>query len=332
MKNFRPNGYGYAVVFAAMLGVLAAGPVLAVEPSATEAAKTKGATAVTEKKSAAPKHETATATSQEKAAPAKTDQPAPNANKEVALSNEVLEKLKLHLDRSAKSQYEIYFIGMLVIVGFVWLGVLSFAYFHNISKLLATLDAMTRAINEGMSGLKQPATVGAAHPLSPGILTISPRHGAKAGGYEIIVTGENYDAQTRVSIGGQRTSQEQISGSNSIRLRVPPATASGWVDVEVINGLAISFSRPKCFLYVDPLRLDGPEKVSSGTVQLTLAGQGFYDGLQVEVDGNAAQARYVSETAMEVTLPTKAQAGDVLAIKVQNAISNEVQEKRVSVQ
>lgn len=146
MKISRFNGV-QVVLFAAMLGVFALAPVSAAEVAA-DTAKTKSAAAATEKKEAASKCDPGTGTSQQKPAEPQASPPAPSSGRDAALSSEVLEKLKQNLDSDSKYLSQLILMGVLVFVTFVWLGILSFAYLHKLSELLATLNNLTKIIEE----------------------------------------------------------------------------------------------------------------------------------------------------------------------------------------
>ncbi|MBC8232476.1 IPT/TIG domain-containing protein [bacterium] len=112
----------------------------------------------------------------------------------------------------------------------------------------------------------------------PNIEKIEPPGGSPEGGTVITVTGTGFNENTTVRIGGALLKDKQVSGTTTIKGKVPPGN-EGWQDVSVANGdLQTVIHRGFC--YCLPPTVEMVEPVGGnpkGGTYITITGTGFWE-------------------------------------------------------
>ena len=146
---------------------------------------------------------------------------------------------------------------------------------------------------------------GYLYALPPTVTSVSPDHGALAGGTSVTVSGTDFQSGVTVTFDG--TPAASVVFVNSTTLTVTtPAHALGLVDVVVANPDTQSDTLSSGFEYVlaPTVTSLSPDNgsVAGGTV-VTVTGTGFRDGAVVAFDGVFAAVTFVSSTELTATAP-----------------------------
>ena len=144
----------------------------------------------------------------------------------------------------------------------------------------------------------------------PNIEKIEPPGGSPEGGTVITVTGTGFNENTTVRIGGALLKDKQVSGTTTIKGKVPPGN-EGWQDVSVANGdLQTVIHRGFC--YCLPPTVEMVEPVGGnpeGGTYITITGTGFWERVTdirtiVTVGGkNASDIQVWSATKITARTP-----------------------------
>jgi hypothetical protein len=118
-------------------------------------------------------------------------------------------------------------------------------YYYSSLSIRVRVPAVTtpgaidiRVVNpNGQEGVLRDGYTYEALPLAPAptITSITPNSGLVTGGYYGIINGSNFDKNAKVYFGGVEVPINYYYSSSRIRVRVPAASASGAVDVKVVN-------------------------------------------------------------------------------------------------
>jgi hypothetical protein len=138
---------------------------------------------------------------------------------------------------------------------------------------------------------------------------LSPREGPLAGGTTLTLTGQGFDDEVTVLVGGASATGLTRTGSTSLTVVTPRGQQADLVDVVVYNKNGVSTQR-RAFRYLPDLRvsrlapLSGP--AAGGTV-VTLTGSGFTGATEVRFGAVAGTGLAVSnDGALTVTTPAQA--------------------------
>jgi len=160
----------------------------------------------------------------------------------------------------------------------------------------------------------------------PTVAKVSPAHGAAAGGYDVVVTGESFDAACLVKFGTKTSGKVLFLSSQALVVKVPSGTAGETVAVEVANPDGQSGSLADGFTWdseeIAQLNLlsvtpsSGPQ---AGGTPVTIVGAGFSSqGLKVFF--GAKEATGVSLVSDQVlSAATPAGLPGLVDVKVQSA-------------
>jgi hypothetical protein len=150
---------------------------------------------------------------------------------------------------------------------------------------------------------------------------VAPDRIPTAGGVEVTLYGEGFDAQTRVSFGGATGVRHTVISDELLRVVTPPR-AAGVVDVRASNAdeSAVLYG---AVTYVEALRLDAVRPATgplAGNIPVTLEGAAFEQGMTVQFGGVAATVTSVKAGGAEanVVLPPRSSAG-LVDVRVVNA-------------
>jgi hypothetical protein len=122
---------------------------------------------------------------------------------------------------------------------------------------------------------------------------ITPELGPLAGGVPVTITGEGFDEETRVLIGGRLLEGLELVDETTLTGALPGQMHGhrGWADVIVTNGFE-QRTGEWVFRYVTPLRvdrLDPPGGARAGGTTLILTGEGLEAGTEVRLGGVLAE-------------------------------------------
>ncbi len=136
--------------------------------------------------------------------------------------------------------------------------------------------------------------------------TITPTSVPTQGGVELTVEGAGFDAQTRLSLGGQTALRHEVLSPLLMRVIAPPGTV-GPADARVTNPSA-TVTVADAVTYFAPLeieRLAPATGDTAGGTTVAVVGTGFAQGDVVEFDNVAATVVSVATdgTRIEVTTP-----------------------------
>jgi hypothetical protein len=135
---------------------------------------------------------------------------------------------------------------------------------------------------------------------------ITPTDVPTRGGVELTVEGAGFDAQTRLSLGGETALRHEVLSPTLMRV-LAPAGAEGPADARLTNASA-TVTLADAVNYFAPLEIEGLTPATGDTAggsAVTVEGTGFAQGDVVEFDNVAAAVVSVSSdgTRIEVTTP-----------------------------
>ncbi|MCR8844809.1 IPT/TIG domain-containing protein [Paenibacillus sp. SC116] len=153
--------------------------------------------------------------------------------------------------------------------------------------------------------------------VQPTVTAVAPNKGLTRGGYEVVVTGTNFDPQSKVFIGGVEATTT-FRSATELRAAVPAATTAGIVDVRVVIGNGKDATLAQSFTYEAPVIVSPTvtsvtpnEGLKAGGYWIKAVGTNFKEGIKVTINGVASESYYISSTALDVRVPASAIAGAV---------------------
>ena len=185
-------------------------------------------------------------------------------------------------------------------------------------------EDVTITINSG-AGFKVGATFAAKVMIMDGdtpiIDSIFPETGSAAGGDLVEISGENFDENNVVKIGGILATEVEVISPELISCRTPAGTI-GLADVTVIQD---TFTRTLtgAYLYIAPptatkiLPFSGP---TSGGTPVTITGTNFIAGAEVEIGGSPCTSVVVVSSTKITCVTPSGVAGDQSVIVFVNDI------------
>jgi hypothetical protein len=158
---------------------------------------------------------------------------------------------------------------------------------------------------------------------APRVTSVSPEHGANAGGTELVVRGQDFDPGAAVFVCGIAVTATWKSPEEVVVV-TPPVARDGLVDVRVVNADEQAGVAEKAFRYLAPLpppelRQVGPSRGSqAGGLKVALYGESFAEGVTVRFGGvPAASVRFLTGKEIEAVTPAFTGHGEV-AVEVVN--------------
>ncbi|WP_338868383.1 IPT/TIG domain-containing protein [Myxococcus stipitatus] len=155
---------------------------------------------------------------------------------------------------------------------------------------------------------------------APVLTGIAPSSGPTRGGGALTLTGSNFVAGARVTLGSVDATDVTVVSANTLTATAP-ARAAGVVDVAVIHPDGQSTVLAKAFTYLAPPTLSSINPdfgESNGGQRVTLSGSGFRTGAKVRFGGVEAEGVSVlSDTSVSVFTPVH--AAGLVDVQVENA-------------
>ncbi|MCY1078835.1 IPT/TIG domain-containing protein [Archangium lansingense] len=155
---------------------------------------------------------------------------------------------------------------------------------------------------------------------APVLTGVAPGSGPTRGGSALTLTGSNFVAGVRVTLGSVEATDVTVISANTLTATAP-ARAAGLVDVAVINPDGQSSVLAKGFTYlvqpaISSVTPDWGE--SNGGQRVTISGSGFRTGLKVRFGGaEAAGVSVLGDTSFSAFTPVHAPG--VVDVEVENA-------------
>jgi hypothetical protein len=156
----------------------------------------------------------------------------------------------------------------------------------------------------------------------PRVASVSPVRGPSAGGTEIVVRGERFDASARAYLCGVEA-KIVASSAEELRLLTPAVARDGDADLRVVNADEQADVLAHAFFYVaalPPPRLATVSPASGsqlGGLAVAVLGEDFADGVIVSFGGVVAATRFLTHRELAVTAPAFAGSGEV-TVAVEN--------------
>lgn len=138
-----------------------------------------------------------------------------------------------------------------------------------------------------------------------GLDSVTPTRIPTQGGVEVSLSGRGFNAQTRVSFGGQTSLRHTLVDSTLLRVIAPPHV-KGAVDVRATNLDATAYL-PEAVTYYETLRLDAVRPATGKTVgneSVELQGSGFVTGMTVKFGNANATVQTVDAAGEQATVLT----------------------------
>lgn len=144
------------------------------------------------------------------------------------------------------------------------------------------------------------------------LATLDPASGATSGGTAVTVTGEGFNDEMVVLVGGRQVVSLEVNEEGTSATFLTPPGVPGRVDVEALDTFGAS-TLSLAFTYVSALSLDGvsPAAIAQGAPAVVeLRGAGFDRDTTVTVGGEAAPTQnLISEARLRVTVPATLPVG-----------------------
>jgi hypothetical protein len=150
------------------------------------------------------------------------------------------------------------------------------------------------------------------------VTAISPERIPSEGGVEVSVEGRGFNAETRVSFGGETGIRHTLVDSSLMRVVAPPH-APGVVDVRASNADG-SDVLPQAATYFEALRIDDVRPASGTTAggdSVTIYGAGFETGMVVEFGGVSATVQSVDASGAEASVVTPAGSAGLTDVRAE---------------
>jgi IPT/TIG domain len=147
---------------------------------------------------------------------------------------------------------------------------------------------------------------------TPTVSSLSPISGPAAGGTTVTLTGTNFTGATGVTFDGTPATSYTVVNSTTITAVSPAGTGTDFVQVTGPGGTSAT-SAATAFTYVAAPTLTSLSPTSgptTGGTTVTLTGTNFTAASTVKVDGVLTPVTYVSDTQLQVIMPSAA-AGPV---------------------
>lgn len=164
---------------------------------------------------------------------------------------------------------------------------------------------------EGQSATLDAAFTYEPLPPAPVVASIAPASGSTAGGTAVTITGSNFQAGARVTIGVAAT---VTSLTSTAITAVTAARTAGTVGVTVTNPDGQSGTLASAFTYAAPptfTSLTPTSGSTAGGTVVTISGSGFVTGMRVTFSGVAATVTSTTATSLRVTTPAAGSPGPV---------------------
>jgi hypothetical protein len=193
-----------------------------------------------------------------------------------------------------------------------------------------TVDVVLRNPDE------QSATLSSAFQYAgrktPTITSIEPVSGPTTGGTGVLLKGEDLDAVTVVLVGGQRAAGFKARGGE-LAFVTPPRGREGAADLELRTGHGASIVRKNAFSYepvpAPVIRSVTPNRGSTaGGTEVTIAGEHFFPGATVLVDGEPAKTTKVRDKDTIVFTAPPGENGVMVDVVVRSSTGQEAVAKR----
>ncbi|QRO02119.1 IPT/TIG domain-containing protein [Archangium violaceum] len=155
---------------------------------------------------------------------------------------------------------------------------------------------------------------------APVLTGVAPGSGPTRGGSALTLTGSNFVAGARVTLGSVEATDVTVVSANTLTATAP-AHAAGVVDVAVINPDEQSAVLAKGFTYLAPPTISSvtPDSgESNGGQRVTISGSGFRTGVKVRFGGAEAEGVSVlGDTSLSAFTPVHAPG--LVDVQVENA-------------
>jgi hypothetical protein len=166
----------------------------------------------------------------------------------------------------------------------------------------------------------------------PVIAGVEPTSGPATGGTGVLVRGEFLEAVTQVLLGGRAAANFKVRGSE-LAFVVPPSPREGSADLELRAEGGASTLRKNAFQYmpVPPpaIRTVSPNRIAvGGGTEVTIAGENFFAGARVSVDGEPVATAKVRDRATIVFSAPPGEAGTMVDVAVRSPTGQEAVAKR----
>ncbi|PTL79262.1 IPT/TIG domain-containing protein [Vitiosangium sp. GDMCC 1.1324] len=193
---------------------------------------------------------------------------------------------------------------------------------HLTATTLAHAAGVVDVVVSNPSGSRATLGGGFTYEKAPApVLTgVAPGSGPTRGGSALTLTGSNFVAGVRVTLGSVEATDVTVVGANTVTATAP-AQAAGVVDVAVINPDGQSAALTKGFTYLAPPVVSFVTPYwgeSNGGEYVTISGSGFRTGAKVRFGGaEAAGVSVLSATSLSAFTP--AHAPGLVDVEVENA-------------
>ncbi|WP_216673652.1 IPT/TIG domain-containing protein, partial [Pyxidicoccus fallax] len=155
---------------------------------------------------------------------------------------------------------------------------------------------------------------------APVLTGISPSSGPTRGGSALTLTGSNFVAGARVTLGSVEATEVTVISANTLTATAP-ARAAGSVDVAVIHPDGQSAVLARGFTYLAPPAISSLSPTSgesNGGQRVNISGTGFRTGAKVRFGGVAAEdVSVLGDTSIGVFTPVHAPG--LVDVQVENA-------------
>ena len=160
-------------------------------------------------------------------------------------------------------------------------------------------------------------TGGFSYSASLGLTSVTPRNIPVQGGVELTIQGAGFDAQTRLSLGGQTALRHELLSPTLMRV-LAPAGQVGDADARVTNASA-TMTLPDAVTYYAPLEITSLSPavgVAAGGDAVVVRGSGFEQDAAVEFDNVPATVTSVSPAGDEIEVTTPAGSAGLADVRV----------------
>ncbi|HEY8091266.1 MAG TPA: IPT/TIG domain-containing protein [Polyangiaceae bacterium] len=193
-----------------------------------------------------------------------------------------------------------------------------------------TVDVLVRNPDEQSATLSSAFTYVARK--APVIASVEPAKGPTTGGTGVLLQGEHLDAVTVVLVGGLKAANFKARGGE-LGLVTPPRGREGAVDLELRTADGMSVVRKNAFTY-EPVPAPVIQSVTpnrgapGGGTEVTIAGEHFFAGATVLVDGEPAKTTKVRDRSTIVFTAPPGENGVMVDVVVRSPTGQEGVAKR----
>ena len=186
----------------------------------------------------------------------------------------------------------------------------------SISGLVITPDRITFTVPPGDVGAREVVVENAdgksdrlpdgfTYTLAPTIEKAEPDEGPLTGGTEITVTGSDFMDGAVVIIGETEVTPDSVT-PNQLRLKTPPGSDDGWIDMRVINPDGGFVVLEEAFFYNPPPTIIFIQPVGgalAGGTEVTITGRNFFPKPKVTIGGVEAEVVSARGSVIVVKAP-----------------------------